>query len=223
MNIPFRRRQPALSFRTDNRRKKYRFAFRAAVLAVLAIAAWCGALYYQIASFRGMDATDPATGKADAGIVLGASLRNDRPSPALKERLDQALSLYHAGVFPRFIVTGGLDAGGATITEAEGMRNYLVEQGVPADAISLDTKSRSTYENLQFAQDILEREGWRTAVIVTHSYHGARAADMARTLGYEPVLVSVTDTRVMNMAYHKTREVLAFAKWKLNKLGLAFG
>jgi uncharacterized SAM-binding protein YcdF (DUF218 family) len=103
------------------------------------------------------------------------------------------------------------------------MRNYLVEQGVPENAIRLDNDSYSTYDNLRYSRRIMEAEGWRTAVIVTHRYHGARAADIARTLGYDPVMVSVTESSVMNMNYHTTREVLAFAKWELTKLRLAFG
>ncbi|MBW5448192.1 YdcF family protein [Cohnella sp. CFH 77786] len=208
------------------RRSRARRALRAFVWTAAAgfalLLVWCGWLYAQIATFHGISSSDK-TVRADAGIVLGASLWNDKPSPGLSERLDHALALYREGVFPRIIVTGGLDAGGATITEAEGMRNYLTERGVPEDAIFMDTESRSTYENLIFAQDIMKAEGWKSAVVVTHRYHGARAADIARTLGYDPVQVSVTETKVMNVGYHQAREVLAFTKWKWNKLLLTFG
>lgn len=193
---------------------------RIAAACLTALLIWCGIMYAIIVSFDGAEAADPGL-RADVGIVLGASLWNDKPSPGLRERLEQALALYRAGVYSRMIVTGGLDAGGATITEAEGMRDYLIEQGVPADSILLDRESRSTYENLKFAQKIMTENGWRSAVVVTHDYHGARAADIARTLGYDPVLVSTTDSKVMNMAYHKVREVLAFSKWQLQKLRLA--
>jgi uncharacterized SAM-binding protein YcdF (DUF218 family) len=135
---------------------------------------WCGSLYYWITSFTGISGNAEAV-RADAGIVLGASLWNDKPSPALRERLDHALALYRAGVFPRIIVSGGLDAGGAKLTEAEGMRNYLQEQGVPAPSIEMDTKSHSTYENLLFSRNIMKARGWHTAVIVTHRYHGRDA------------------------------------------------
>lgn len=195
-----------------------RIAAAAAILVVL----WCGWLYYRISAFEGIPIA-PGSVRADVGIVLGASLWNDKPSPGLQERLDHALKLYRAGCFPRIIVTGGLDAGGAVLTEAEGMRNYLVENGVPANEIYLDKTSRNTVENLRNAKRIMVDHSWHTAIIVTHRYHGARAADIAASLGFAPVQVSVTDTHVMNLAYHKTRETLAFAKWQLNKLGLAFG
>lgn len=192
-----------------------------AALLVILLMLDCGILYNRIIRFEGMS-VDRAE-HADVGIVLGASLWNDRPSPGLRERLDLALTLYEAGVYSRIIVTGGLDAGGATITEAEGMRNYLVENGVPADVIKLEDASRSTYENLKYAQRIMDEENWRTAVIVTHRYHGARAADIAAALGYEQVQVGAADTKVMNLAYHQARETLAFVKWQWTKLRLSLG
>lgn len=185
------------------------------LLGVAALLVWCATLYFIIAGYEGeSEATLP---QVDVGIVLGARLWDDRPSPGLQERLDHALALYRAGKFGHFIVTGGLDAGGATITEAEGMRNYLVGQGVPETAILTDPDSYSTLENLQNASALMENENWQTAVVVTHSYHGSRAADIADEVGLDPVLVSVTDSHVLNMPYHKSREVLAYTKWLLVK------
>jgi len=180
--------------RWRRRRRKFRYALRAAAALFAALLLWLGWLLMRIESFHGVPASAPGL-RADAGIVLGASLWNDKPSPGLQERLDLALKLYRDGV----------------------------EQGVPENAIRLDNDSYSTYDNLRYSRRIMEAEGWRTAVIVTHRYHGARAADIARTLGYDPVMVSVTESSVMNMNYHTTREVLAFAKWELTKLRLAFG
>ncbi|WP_164472693.1 YdcF family protein [Cohnella candidum] len=203
------------------RRRPLRIALWAACAVAALLLLWCAGLYRQIVTFEGVDAAGLGK-RADVGVVLGASLWQNKPSPGLRERLDYAISLYDAGVYSRIIVTGGLDAGGATITEAEGMRDYLVEQGVPEKAIRLDATSRSTYENLVNAKAIMAAEGWHTAVIVTHSYHGARARDIADTLGMSAI-VSVTDSKVMNMAYHETRETLAFVKWQLTKLRLAIG
>nr|WP_286672382.1 YdcF family protein [Cohnella hashimotonis] len=182
----------------------------------MALFLWCGSLFVVIWRFDG----EPAKGlpaQSDVGIVLGASLWNDKPSPGLQERLDQAVSLYKANVFSRFIVTGGLDAGGAALTEAEGMRDYLRQRGVSASAIFIEPAATSTYENLKFSKAIMQAHGWHTAVIVTHQYHGSRSLDIAKALDYERPQVSVTDSKAMNMAYHRTREVLAYTKWLLQK------
>lgn len=163
------------------------------------------------------------TEKADVGIVLGAALWDGEPSPALRERLDHALELYREGWFDAFILTGGYDYVGAKLTEAEGMRNYLVERGVPEEDILLENAARSTYENLVFSQNIMASRGWSKAVIITHTYHGARALDIARFLGYEDPVVSVTDSKVMNMAWHMARETLAYTKWQADKLLIRIG
>lgn len=182
----------------------------------LALAVWCGVLYVKIVTFDGVpeDAYDV---RADVGIVLGASLWNDAPSPALKERLDYAIRLYEEGVYSRVIVTGGLDTPQAKLTEAEGGRDYLVAHGVPADAIAMDKTSVDTYENLRNAKAIMAEQGWSSAVIVTHSYHGSRSADMAEKLGFAPVQVQVTDSQVLRIRYHEAREVLAYTKWLVRK------
>jgi uncharacterized SAM-binding protein YcdF (DUF218 family) len=202
------------------RRSKWLRAFIwLGTVGLLALIVWCSSIYYLITHFHGA----PKSGEpeqSDVGIVLGATLWDNEPSPGLRERLEHGLKLYHSGVFKHFIVTGGLDNNGATLTEAEGMRNYLLVQGVPEEAIVMDSLSRSTYENLSFAQEIMGRNGWKSAVIVTHNYHGSRAADIARQLGYDPVQVSVTDSKVLKMSYHETREVLAYTKWLLTKLFL---
>jgi uncharacterized SAM-binding protein YcdF (DUF218 family) len=187
-----------------------------AAIGLLALLVWCLTLYVVIIRFEGIPA-DHSFEKADAGIILGAQLWDNKPSPGLRERLDHGLKLYYEGFFTNFIVTGGLDNNGAILTEAEGMRDYLIGQGVPAEAIRMDSLSRSTYENLLFAREIMDRKGWTKAIIVTHSYHGSRAADTARTIGYKDVQVGITDSKVMNMAYHETREVLAYSKWMLEK------
>ncbi|MFC5531876.1 YdcF family protein [Cohnella yongneupensis] len=185
----------------------------------LAVAVWCGVLYAKIVTFGGVP-SDAESVRADVGIVLGASLWDEVPSPALKERLDYAIKLYDQGMFSHLIVTGGKDKPTARLSEAEGSREYLIAHGVPDEAIAMDKLSRDTYENLLYAKDIMSEQGWHSAVIVTHSYHGSRAADMARTLDYSPVQVQVTDSEVLKIHYHEAREVLAYTKWLVRKMFL---
>lgn len=201
---------------SGRRRRRLRLWAAVAGAGLLALIVWCGSLFVVINRFDGR----PSAGlpqPADAGIVLGASLWDNKPSPGLRERLDLALALYEKKIFSRFIVSGGLDAGGAVLTEAEGMRDYLLAHGVPERDIAIEPKATSTYENLLFSGDIMAERGWRTAVIVTHQYHGARSLDIAEALHYDHPQVAVTDSHVMNMSYHRSREVLAYTKWLLQK------
>lgn len=173
-------------------------------------------IYIQLRIESGIRAKANET--SDTAIVLGAALWNNVPSPGLRERLDHALELYRSGLASRILVSGGLDGNGSTISEAEGMSNYLLEQGVPKSDILLENRSRSTYENLLFSKKIMEDHGLKSAVIVTHGYHGARALDIARFVDIPSPRLDTCGSRVLNLYWHRTRETLAFTKWKLQKL-----
>ncbi|GAB2722530.1 YdcF family protein [Paenibacillus thermoaerophilus] len=191
--------------------KRWKRVRRTAALVMALAIAWTTWIQVRICRVEAM----PDPERADVGIVLGAALWNDRPSPALRERLDHAVRLYRAGVAENWIVSGGL--GNGSIPEAEGMRRYLVEQGVPEERIVMETESTSTYENILYSKRLMELNNWRTAVVVTHSYHGARALNMMRHVGYENPKVSTTDSEVLFEPWHKARETLAFTKWLLQK------
>lgn len=215
MNLEVTGRRKRLSPR--KRTSRSRLALLAVAFAGLAAAVWCGTLYLLIVRYDG----EPGRGtgvRADVGIVLGAALWNNRPSPGLKERLDLALAAYREGQISAFIVTGGLDRNGSTLTEAQGMKQYLLEHGVPEDAIVTENESTSTYENLRNAKRIMDERGWDTALILTHRFHGFRAAWIARALGYDPVQVRLTESRVLNVPYQQAREVLACTKWVVDLL-----
>ncbi|TCZ81303.1 YdcF family protein [Paenibacillus albiflavus] len=178
-----------------------------------------GGIWTAYVQWRIHDALDQQLPEhADVGIVLGASIWHDEPSPGLKERLNHSIKLYQYGYFDHIIVTGGMDASGAIITEAEAMKRYLVNHGIPEDSIMLEGKSTSTYENLVNAKQIMDTHDWRSAIIVTHHFHGARALDIARTVGLSSYYISTTDSKALFMPWHQARETLAFAKWEWTKL-----
>lgn len=152
---------------------------------------------------------------ADVGIVLGAAVWGDGPSPGLRERLDQALWLYREGYVPYLLVSGGLGEA-KRVTEAAVMRDYLISHGMPADRILLETNATSTYENLLFSQQVMEQHHMRTALVISHDYHLARAMEMAQSLGMQASPVGV-QSHVLFGPYHKTREVLAITYWQLSR------
>ncbi|MFF2014969.1 YdcF family protein [Paenibacillus sp. NPDC058177] len=201
--------------------KRRRFRFKGPFLIGLAILIVLGLLWsgFALWNINRAKSTVPMH-KADVGIVLGMSMWGDEPSPGLKERLDYGLKLYHNGMFPRFIVSGGLDRPEYKYTEAEGMRNYLVGAGVPEGDILIENAATSTYENLLFSREIMKKEGFTTSIIITHTYHGSRAMEIADALGYDKPELGLTESRVMSMPWNKSREVLAYTKWKIQQLFL---
>lgn len=147
----------------------------------------------------------------DAAIVLGASLWHNKPSPALRERLNTALHLYRSGKISYIILAGGL-GDEEQQSEAQAMQTYLLEQGVPAEKMILEDKSRNTKENLRNTKSLLNNKPIHSFYLVTHDYHMYRALLYAQQadLGVSP---APTHSTVLFVPYHKLRECAAL--WKL--------
>lgn len=199
--------------RRKSSRRPWLLLFRLFVVMLAALIVWCGYVAWYInnhpSSFK-------AGMHADAGIVLGAALWSDKPSPALKERLNYAYELYKAGSVDVLILSGGHGGLSSTLSEAEGMRNYLTDKGMPEDKLLLEMESTSTYLNLMFSRRLGESNGVSSYLVITHDYHAPRAQEMAAFAGFDPVLVAGVKSRVLNQFYNDSREVLAYTKWKLD-------
>ncbi|GKU79359.1 YdcF family protein [Paenibacillus sp. L3-i20] len=193
--------------------------FRFFMWLIVAGVFWCGYVMWLMNNYTA-ESTYP---EADAGIVLGAALWNDRPSPALKERLDYAKLLLEKGTVDRLILSGGHGGISSTLSEAEGMQNYLLLKGVDKDKLLLETKASSTYQNIIFSRDIGESHGLQTYLVITHDYHAARAKEIAAYADLESKGVAGVKSKVLNEFYNDTREVLAFTKWKLDWLTISLG
>jgi SanA protein len=149
-------------------------------------------------------------------IIFGAGiLRNNRPTPALADRVEAAAALYHAGKAQKLLMTG--DNRFVDYNEPEVMRRYAQELGVPAEAIVLDYAGRRTYDSCYRARAIFQVE---EAILVTQKFHQARAAYLCRQLGVQPVGF-VADNRAYRRRVHlwwNMRETLAssIAWWDVN-------
>ncbi|MCL1948923.1 MAG: YdcF family protein [Turicibacter sp.] len=122
----------------------------------------------------------------DVLIVLGAGLLVDQVSPALATRLETAVEYFANNPDVLIIVCGGL-GDRQTITEAEAMKRFLVDRGIPSQNILKEDQSTSTFENLLFAASILETyfpEGF-TAALVTNDFHLFRASAIGSGLGLD--------------------------------------
>ena len=91
----------------------------------------------------------PRRRQYDYIIIHGAGLDGPRPTPLLAGRIDKALELWKKQhQHGKFVVSGGQGAD-EVVSEAQAMRDYLLEKGVPADAILMEDKSTTTWENLK--------------------------------------------------------------------------
>jgi len=108
----------------------------------------------------------------DAIVVAGAGvLASGAPSRPLAARVDLAVKLHREGRAPLIVMTGGV--GAHPPAEAEVAARRARSQGVPEDAIVLESRSTSTEENAQFAASILGRSA--RVLLVTDRFHVFRA------------------------------------------------
>jgi uncharacterized SAM-binding protein YcdF (DUF218 family) len=122
--------------------------------------------------------------RVDAIVVLGAAQYDGDPSPVFAGRLDHAALLFEQGRAERVLVLGGGQPGDR-FTEAEAGRNYLVEQGVPEDAIIPVPEGSTTFESLRAAAPVMREAGMGSAFLVSDPWHNARVERMAQDLGID--------------------------------------
>lgn len=119
---------------------------------------------------------------ADYLIVLGAQWKSTGPSEVLRRRLDKAVSYLEQNPGTIVIVSGG-QGDNETISEAEGMRGYLLQAGIEESRILVEDASSNTYENLVFSKELLDCENDRV-VVATNNFHVFRALSIAKKQGY---------------------------------------
>ena len=122
----------------------------------------------------------PRRRQYDYIIIHGAGLDGPRPTPLLAGRIDKALELWNKQhQHGKFVVSGGQGAD-EVVSEAQAMRDYLLDKGVSADAILMEDKSTTTWENLRYSLAIINADR-ATCVDATSSAAVASSGDVTTT------------------------------------------
>jgi len=145
--------------------------------------------------------------RADAIIVLGAAAYDAKPSPVFEERIRHGLDLYRQGYAPLLIFTGGYGGTAARFSESQVARRYAIRQGVPDEAILIETASRTTRQNLVEARRLMEQRQLHRVIIVSDPLHMARALRLAHELGIDALASSTPSTRFRS--FHTSWKFLA--------------
>lgn len=127
-------------------------------------------------------------------VALGSGLIDGRRvTPLLAHRVDRAIWAWRRNPGSRIVMSGGQGPDEA-VSEASAMRDYALGQGVPAEAILCEERSRNTRENIRFSRDLIratatgggEARGPRgegRILVVSDDYHVFRALLLAREAG----------------------------------------
>jgi len=180
-------------------RRAYRLRRAAAALCVIAVLQLAAFSWYPIADLivrpveeraQTMAADAPLDGYA-AILILGGIGRSP-PSGSNRDpelghsasRVWLAARLYHAGLAPRMIASGGSFEtvhGTALVPEAELIRMLLQDLGVPIDAILLEPRSLNIRENARESRKLLDDQD--KVALVTSAYDMPRAMREMQSAG----------------------------------------
>lgn len=155
---------------------------------------------------------------ADAIVVFGAAEYSGHPSPVLRARLDHALDLFHRGLAPVIITTGGA-AADPTFSEGGVGRDYLMHHGVPERSLIAETQGRDTSESAERVAVIMRANGLHSCIAVSDAYHVFRIRKLLEHQGVGPVYTAPRlESRphsILERAEAALREATSYLLWKM--------
>lgn len=153
---------------------------------------------------------EKASAGADYVIVLGAQWKTSGPSYVLQKRLDAAVKYLYENPETIVIVSGG-QGSNEPISEAQGMKEYLISKGIDETRILMEDASTNTYENLINSSYLLDKQNNRV-VLVTNNFHVFRACGIARHQGYAHLEGLAADSYPAMLPNNMLREFVGVIK-----------
>jgi uncharacterized SAM-binding protein YcdF (DUF218 family) len=191
-----------------------RWWLRLLVVLALAVAAFLLIIAFQIVHA----ASQQQLPHADVIVVFGAAEYAGRPSPVLKARLDHALDLFHRGVAPIVITTGGA-ASDPKYSEGGVGKDYLMRHGVPERSLIAETQGNDTSQSAARVGVIMRANGLRTCVAVSDAYHMYRIRKLLEHEGVGPVYVAPRPDSYPRSPTQRTmavlREATSYMLWRI--------
>jgi uncharacterized SAM-binding protein YcdF (DUF218 family) len=130
----------------------------------------------------------------DGIVVLGGAIdsetslaRNQITLTADGMRLTTAIEIARAHPEARIVFTGGSGQLGGEIPEAPFAKRFFVDMGIDPTRITIESKSRNTYENAIFTKALIDPKPDQTWVLITSAFHMPRAVGVFRKAGW-PVI-----------------------------------
>ena len=121
----------------------------------------------------------------DYVIIHGCGLADgERLTKLLSARVDRAIEIYRKCRIKPVIIPSGGQGEDEKVSEAQAMKDYLLQHGVPEEHIVPEDRSATTRENLLNSKAIIDAMGGRKkTALVSSSYHIYRCLRLARSVG----------------------------------------
>ena len=169
-------------------------------------------------------------------IVLGSKPDMENEGSQAKYRLDKAIDYIDKNPDTTIIISGGLRK--EEIIESLEMADYLIERGVDANNILVETESHNTRENLIYSKALIDKynvdmkrnaditivndvrsvleveDRPQTIGILTNDFHIFRAMHVAKKLGYTQVFPIRAGSNNILYLHMLVRETFAILKYK---------
>ncbi len=118
-------------------------------------------------------------------IIHGCGLAGgERMTRLLSNRVDKAIEIYRRCRTKPVIIPSGGRGADEKISEAQAMKTYLLEHGIPESSIVLEDQSATTLQNLRNSKQIIDtRSGKKKTALVSSNYHIYRCLRLARQVG----------------------------------------
>lgn len=138
--------------------------------------------------------------KYDLAILLSGMGRVDERQDRFDfttsgDRLLQTMDLYFKGRIKKILITGGSGSiSNPHLREAEYIKRYLLNLGVPDSCVLIENNSKNTYENALFTKHILDSLHYTgNTLLVTSSFHMRRSKAIFEKAGYTNITPYVTN------------------------------
>ncbi len=142
-------------------------------------------------------------------IVLGAKVNGSTPSRALQHRINAAAEYLQNNPDTLVIASGG-QGDDEHISEAECIRNALIEAGIDESRIILEDQSSRTSENMTCSLALLG-DADASVGIVTNNFHIYRAMKLAKKAGFMKVSGLAAEYGGITLFHYMIREAAGIA------------
>ncbi len=187
-------------------------------MLLLLAAAGAFLVFFGITGFRIMRAAgEVPTQRADAIVVFGAAEYAGRPSPVYRARLDHAFDLFHNGMAPVVITTGGAGQD-PDFSEGGVGRDHLLRRGIPEKDLIAETQSSDTAQSAQRVANIMRANGMRNCIAVSDAYHVFRIRALLEHEGVKAEVAPRPESRPHSLwqrFWAVMREAMSYLLWEL--------
>ncbi|MFM7874609.1 MAG: YdcF family protein [Actinomycetota bacterium] len=122
--------------------------------------------------------------KADAIVLMGAAQLDGKPGQVLEARLKEVLRIYEKD-FADQVFTLGEGAPGDRFTEAGTSREWLARNGLGWKSVTAIKIGRDSYTSIEALAKNIDKDKYKSIIIVTDPYHCFRSVTIARDFGFD--------------------------------------